>query len=146
MSKRGINTGKETRVQQNFKDETNVNNIVKRFQQTGQLPQGRNQEPLYLDHTQFTDYTEMLNQTSHVKQVFDQYPAKIRARFQNQPAQLLEFLSNPENKEEAIAIGLAPRPQKPDAQRSGAPEPKAEDKDKPAPQASKTDDKGSSED
>lgn len=118
-----IYTGTETKVQQHFKEETDINNIVAKFSQTGELPYGNAAEPQYLDHTQFSDYTEMLNQVTHVKQVFDQYGSRIRAKFENQPAKMLAFLEDPKNHNEARELGILPKLIVPDSQRAGAPLP-----------------------
>lgn len=110
MSKNGINPGTDTRTQQQFKDDTNVGNIVRKFQNYGQLPIGHEKTPLYLDHTQFGDFTEMLNQVTQVQQSFDNYSSKMRARFENSPQKLLEYLADPENHKEAIELGIIQAP------------------------------------
>lgn len=132
--KHSISTGTKTKVQQNFKDDTNVNKIVQRFSQTGELPMGQQSAPLYLDHTQYGDFTEMLNKVTHVKQAFDKLPAKIRAQFENQPAQMLQFVQNPLNNEEAIKMGLINNVIKPDTERSGYPKPTSEEKPTSTPE------------
>ena len=101
-----VNTGKETKVQQHFKDETNVTSIVKRFTQTGQLPYG-NQNPVYGDFTHVNpNFTETLNEVTRIKNEFLKLPSNIRARFQNQPQNLLDFIENPDNLVEATEMGL----------------------------------------
>jgi phage internal scaffolding protein len=37
---------------------------------------------------------------------FDALPAQIRARFENEPANLIDFLSNEQNRDEAEKLGL----------------------------------------
>ncbi len=44
---------------------------------------------------------------------FMRLPANIRKRFDNDPAQLIEFINDPNNLDEAINIGLAKEPEKP---------------------------------
>ena len=43
--------------------------------------------------------------------MFDNLPSDVRNRFNNNPAQLLDFVADPENKEEAIELGLLPKPE-----------------------------------
>jgi len=108
MSKRGIKFGKETKVQQQFKEDTKISVMMSRFRNTGTLPQGNAKEPLYLDHTKIGDYTEMLNTVTRTQQQFMNMPARIRARFHNKPQELLDFLGNEDNRKEAQELGLIP--------------------------------------
>jgi len=107
MSERGLNTGTESKVQQQHLDDCLVPNIVKRYNQ-GEMPRGSNRPPMYLDHTKIGDYTEMLARVTEVQQKFAGLPAKLRARFSNKPANLLEFLGDEENRDEAEKLGLIP--------------------------------------
>jgi hypothetical protein len=38
-------------------------------------------------------------------------PAELRARFENDPAKLIEFIDNSENLDEAINLGLVNKPE-----------------------------------
>jgi phage internal scaffolding protein len=51
-----------------------------------------------------------LNQVIAAEDEFMRLPADLRARFENDPAQLIEFLENLENKDEAIKLGLVNPP------------------------------------
>lgn len=105
MSERGIKLNTDSKVQQQFKDDTNIHKIVQRYQQFGTLPKGAS-EPIYIDHTQYEDYTTMVNKVKTMETNFNRLPALVRARFQNQPRNLLDFLGKAENIEEAIDLGL----------------------------------------
>jgi len=123
------------KTQQQYKDETNPNRIVQRYVNTGELPHGNNSQPLYIDHTQFEDYTIMLNKTTELQQQFMKLHPRIRARFSNQPAELLAFLENPENRPEAEKMGLVkplPKPKKTLLQEKGTkPSPSTPEASKP---------------
>jgi len=106
MSKKGISTGTKTKVQQQFKDETNVNKIVSRFLSHGELPQGTSQMPIYMDHTDVEDFTEQLNRVTRVQQQFAQLKPSVRAKFQNDPSNLLAYLKDEKNIREGIELGL----------------------------------------
>ena len=112
MSEKGIKFKKDepTKVQQHFKDETNINVIVRRFQQTGQAPVTTGQ-PQYLDLYNLPSFQEAQNIVIDVSQKFAALPAKIRTRFENNPEKLLEFIDNKENLDEAINLGLAKKPE-----------------------------------
>lgn len=99
----------EDRTQQAFKDEADINFLMKRFEKTGILPQGRQNAPVYVDATQF-DFTDAQNRVAEVRGVFSQLDARTRARFENDPARMLDFLSDPANNAEAIKMGLMAKP------------------------------------
>lgn len=112
MSQKGLRCPTETKVQQQFKDETNVSNIVKRFNRTGQLPRGRNDTGQYIDISNVGDYTEMFNRVQKVQKAFMKIPSDIRTRFRNNPQNLIDFLGDENNREEAQELGLIPKPPK----------------------------------
>lgn len=44
------------------------------------------------------------------KDAFMTLPSEVRRRFQNDPAELLEFIEKPENKEQCIKWGIFDKP------------------------------------
>jgi phage internal scaffolding protein len=101
----GLHCEDASLAQQHFKDECDINNILRQFNLTGILPEAP-LSPRYGDFTGVTDYHTALNQVIAAEDEFMSLPANIRARFENNPAQLIEFLDNPENLDEAISLGL----------------------------------------
>lgn len=98
-----------TLTQQHCKDETDINNILRQFNITGLLPQNP-LTPRYGDFSGVVDYHTALNSVIAAESEFDALPAQLRARFDNDPALLIEFIENKDNKDEAIALGLIPKP------------------------------------
>jgi phage internal scaffolding protein len=94
-----------TLTQQHPKDECDINNILRQFNLTGILPESP-LSPRYGDFTGIGDYHTALNQVIAAEDEFMSLPADLRARFENDPAQLIEFLDKVENKDEAIKLGL----------------------------------------
>lgn len=92
-------------AQQHMKDECDINVIVERFGVTGQLPQSPI-EPLYGDFSGVSDYHTALNKVKAADEAFMGLPAKLRAKFDNDPNALLQFLNNEQNRDEAIMLGL----------------------------------------
>ena len=92
-------------AQQHFKDECDINTILERFNITGLLPQAP-LPPRYGDFSGIGDYHTALNRVLAAQDEFEALPAQIRARFQNDPAQLIEFLQNENNRAEAEELGL----------------------------------------
>jgi phage internal scaffolding protein len=92
-------------AQQHFKDECDINNILRQFNVTGMLPE-QTLSPRYGDFSGIGDYHTALNRVMAAQDEFDTLPAQIRARFDNDPANLIEFLENSENRPEAEKLGL----------------------------------------
>jgi len=92
-------------TQQHFKDETDINNILRQFNITGLLPE-HPLSPRYGDFTGIGDYQSALNAVIAADDQFMALPANIRARFDNDPALLIDFLADENNRSEAEKIGL----------------------------------------
>jgi phage internal scaffolding protein len=96
---------KPSLTKQSFRDECDINTILRKFNVTGQLPVGSVQ-PQYGDFSGITDYQSALNAVMAAQDSFLQLPAKVRAKFDNDPALFVEFASNEANKDEMKALGL----------------------------------------
>lgn len=93
-------------TKQSFKDECDVNVIMKRYQATGILPQTLNQTmPQYAD-VSGVDFQEAMQTVASAQSMFQSLPSQIRSRFDNDPAKLLDFVQNPSNRAEAAAMGF----------------------------------------
>jgi phage internal scaffolding protein len=101
----GLHCEDATLAQQHFKDECDINNILRQFNITGLLPESP-LSPRYGDFTGIGDYHTALNRVIAAEDEFMALPAQIRSRFDNDPAKLIDFLENQENKDEAIKLGL----------------------------------------
>lgn len=100
-----IKITQKSKTQQNQKEEADINNIVKRFGLTGQLPTNV-RVPQYGDFTSVTNYHDALNLVIDAEQAFAKMPADIRNRFQNDPGQFLDFFTDEKNREEGEKLGL----------------------------------------
>lgn len=111
-------------TKQSFLEESDINTIVKRFNLTGQLPDNV-REPRYGDYEGVFDFHTAMNAVRQAQEGFDILPAHIRARFHNDPQELLEFMADDNNRPEAEKMGLtAPRkPQDGPAATGGTPSP-----------------------
>lgn len=106
----GLSCPDPTLAQQSFKDECDINTIMRRFGQGAELPENF-RSPQYGDFDQVADYQTALNAVRQADEAFMAMPADLRARFHNQPQELLDFLADGTNKAEAIKLGLIPRPE-----------------------------------
>lgn len=113
----------ESRTKQEFRDECDINNIIKKFQRTGVLPVNGSRA-IQGDFSDVPDYQTALNMVSQVEGAFAELPAKVRERFQNNAAQLMSFLDDPRNRSEAESLGLIEKKEAPTP--TGAPAAKTE--------------------
>lgn len=95
----------KTRTQQQFKDDCDINVIIKRAQKTGVLPMTQ-QNLQYGDFTNLTDYQTSLNKVIEAQHKFEKLPSDVREKFLNNPGLFVEFASKPENEEQLIKMGL----------------------------------------
>lgn len=96
-------------TQQSFRNDANINTIVARFKRNGQPITGTAKQPMYGDFADMPSYQESLNRVIQAQTDFETLPAKIRKEFDNDPAKLIDFLSNPDNTEKARDLGLIPK-------------------------------------
>lgn len=104
----GISTSPISNVQQHFKDDCDINKLIKRFTNGGQIPQ---RDPSLYSFGDFTaiDYQSALDVVMLADEQFGTLPAEVRERFGNNPAKLLGFLEDENNREEAVKLGLVSR-------------------------------------
>lgn len=94
-----------SKTQQSFKEECDINEIVRRFGITGQLPENY-RAPVSGDFTGISDYHSALNAVIAADAEFMKLDASIRERFNNDPAALIEFIENKDNIDEARKLGI----------------------------------------
>lgn len=92
-------------TKQSFRDECNVNTIMNRYLQNGEIPVINQQAPQYLDVTGL-EFQEKMEFVAGAQTLFNELPSNLRNRFQNDPAQMLDFCSNPANRAEMASMGL----------------------------------------
>jgi phage internal scaffolding protein len=101
---------KPSRTKQAFKHEVDINRIMAKYQKTGLLPV-TNKSPLYGDFSSIPDFETASNKLIAAQNAFDAQPASLRKRFNNNPSELLHFLQDESNRDEAIKLGLVPKPE-----------------------------------
>lgn len=94
---------------QAFKEECDINRIMKRYQQTGVIDHVNRVEPKFGD-VDAVDFQTALHVVMDAEARFFALPSEVRDRFGNDPARLLAFVSDRANLEEAVKLGLVDRP------------------------------------
>lgn len=93
------------KTKQSFKDECNINVIMARYMKTGVIDFVSKHQGRYGDVTSM-DFQESMQKVARAQTMFQELPSSIRNRFDNNPAQFLDFVQNPNNAEELHKMGL----------------------------------------
>lgn len=99
-------TGQVSLTKQSFTDDCDINNILKRYETTGVIEHGSSVEPRYGDFSGYDDYHSACMRVIEAQDNFMALPAKVRARFQNDPGLFLDFVMDPGNVDELREMGL----------------------------------------
>lgn len=90
---------------QSFKDESDINTIMARYQSTGEMPVLNEMQGQWLDVTEM-DFQAHMDFIIDAQNLFDQLPSALRDRFGNDPGAFLGFCSEESNREEMARLGL----------------------------------------
>lgn len=99
----------KSRTQQNLHESTKIGSILKKYAQTGVITHLNNAEPQYGDFSNYKGFQENLNMVIEAQESFDSLPSEIRKYFQNNPQNLIDFISDESNRQKAEDLGLVPK-------------------------------------
>ncbi len=122
---------KPSLAKQSFKQECDINNIMRKFQKTGLVDHLNTHNGEYGNFIHTADYHSSLNQILEAEEMFATIPSSIRKKFDNDPSLFLDFVQDPENIPEMIEMGLA-NPAPPEAPTDPSPKPATPVADPPA--------------
>lgn len=89
-----------------------INYIMKKYERTRTLDHVNTFGGSYADFTNTPmDYQESMNAVIAADEMFQSLPSKVRKRFHNDAASFIEFVGNPDNREEIARLGLSKAPQ-----------------------------------
>lgn len=92
-------------------EETDINKIIGRLQK-GQVVMTSAGQPFYGDVSDLGGLQEAIMKVQEAEDLFMQYPAQVRERFDNDPVKMVQFLEDANNHQEAVKLGLVnPRPE-----------------------------------
>ncbi len=104
--KTGITFSEPSRTKQDFVEECDINNIMRRYEVNGILPICNAQEPVFADVSEFGDYRESLHRVMAASDAFNSLPSELRKKFDYDPQKMIDFIKDPANKEECIKYGF----------------------------------------
>lgn len=125
------------RTKVNHANECDINQIMKKFQKTGVLPETIKKNPQYGNFAEAHTYQEAQNIVILAQEQFQGLPSAVRERFGNDPQNFLAYASNPQNAQGMVDLGLATKrattdnvvektPKKMGGGKNGSPEAKSE--------------------
>ena len=103
----GLSCG-PSKTQQHFKDNCDINSIIKKHSRTGCLPLN-NKQPMYGDFSNLETLHDLKNKLIQINNEFMALPSDIRDKFDHDPQNLQEWLSDAQNTNEAVQLGLLPK-------------------------------------
>lgn len=93
-------------TKQEFKDECDINVLMRHYQQTGLAPPVAAGMANYGDFSQDIDFLAAQRVVVRAREQFEALPSGIRDRFNNDPARFLAFINDKANLDEAAKLGL----------------------------------------
>lgn len=99
-----------TLTQQQFKDSCSIKHILAGYEKNGMITHLNRAAPQYGDYSQLKSFKESLDIVNTAEELFMSLPPQVRLKFQNDPAQLIDFVNHESNREEAIKLGLIEKP------------------------------------
>lgn len=92
-------------TKQSFKSECDINVIMARYMNTGVIDFVTKHQAHYGDVSD-VDYQTAMQTVAEANSMFEELPSQLRTRFGNDPANFLQFVSNPNNRPEMAELGL----------------------------------------
>ncbi|WNK14592.1 MAG: internal scaffolding protein [Microvirus sp.] len=121
MRERGIDLGifcdpkdplGRSMTRQSFAKDADINTIMSRYAVSGVLADPANVDSARVarfgDFSDLVDYGHLLQRVQQAQEDFMTLPAVVRARFDNDVENCLDFVTVPENVFEAVKLGLVP--------------------------------------
>lgn len=116
-------------TKQEFKESTDVNNIMKRYVKTGILPVCQ-QAAIYGDYTDVPSYQDAMQTVILAQEQFERLPSDLRKKLDHDPEKFLAWVEKAEDKE-LVKYGLMDKKDltddtMPDKQGVDSPQPEGE--------------------
>lgn len=111
-------TGSETLTQQQFREEADINTIVRRFGLTGELPQAGG-PGMFGDFTGISDLESAIERVDEIRERFAALDPVVRDRFRNDPREMYRQLAGVSD-EELVKATSVPEAVKPEEKEGAA--------------------------
>lgn len=132
----------KSHVEQHHRDAININTIMRKYRQTGTLPNAP-ADGIYGNFATTDDYHSTQDKLLAAQDMFMNLPSDVRSKFDNDAGHFFGFVNDPENLSEAQEMGLiqrdAPSPLSPVGTPKGSPEPSSDSTPQPTTYPRKSD-------
>lgn len=120
-----INSGGTIITKQSFKKECDINSIMNKYRKTGLVDHVTRFQGDYSDLTDVPTYHDAMNKVIEANEAFSTLPSELRKHFSNDPAEFLQFVADPSNRDAMAELGLlevkTPPPSPPSVASAAAP-------------------------
>lgn len=93
-------------TKQAMRDDVDINNILRRYVKSGVLTHLAANPGQFADVSEIGDYRSALEQVRAAEATFMNLPSRVRARFDNDAAAFLDFVTEPGHEAELKELGL----------------------------------------
>lgn len=98
---------------QSEKDTCDINSIMARYYQSGQITHLSKRQGGYGDVSAHTDYQAAIEMVEQANEEFASLPSALRTKLDNDPAKFLQYINDPKNLDEMCEYGLASKHESP---------------------------------
>lgn len=98
--------GKDGKTKQEFKEVSQIQNILNKYQKTGIVTHLAKHQGQYGDFTKVQSFQDAAVQLTNAVNTFMELPATIREKFENDASKLISFINDEKNFDEAVKLGL----------------------------------------
>lgn len=102
------NPNTKVRVKQSFKDDTDINAIMRKYSSGSLVAHLARSQPRYGDFSSGADFMDCMMKVKSAEAMFAELPAHVRSYVDNDPAKLLDLVFDPSRVDEVRKLGLIP--------------------------------------
>jgi hypothetical protein len=108
----GLKCTEPSKTQAQFADDADINQILTRYRNLDLEPSPDRPPPIFGDFSdeRITDYHKAMQTITGIDELMHQLDARVRKRFNNNPAEILAFVADVNNRAEAEELGLIDKP------------------------------------
>lgn len=96
----------ESMTKQSFAAECDINTILRNFVRGDAITHLNGGVATYADVSKIGDYYSAMQTVAKASEMFNALPSEIRNRFHNDPGELLDFVQDSKNLDEAVKLGI----------------------------------------
>ena len=94
-------------TKQSFKDEADINKIMRKYSMNDIEAAREAVETHLVDLSEMPDFHQAMTTVAEANELFMKIPSNIRDVFNHDPGRFMEFVTDPENREQMVELGLA---------------------------------------